>query len=240
MEKRPKLEGKPLKQGHPLYDEKAAQELATRCARIESLRAKTDEDYWREGDEFLHIRDKKLYRQAGYASMSQWVVKALGRSRPPVAERMRFAETFSLQQVREHGRDRLDLALAYASLTVAGDEAWALDALKLHVPKMDGAVETVPFKHATTEQLEAAVTHQRSLAQRRDDAKLPEADRDILKRLEQSLQTEAGPLAQLELKAAGTGVGNDTTLRIAVRLGDLESLLVRLTSVVAKKRLGGR
>jgi hypothetical protein len=221
-------EGRPLEAGHPDYDPAAQEELAKRKARIAASRAKSDVEQWKEGREFIAIRDRKLYRQDGPRSMSQWVAVGELRSRSVVARRMRFAENFSLGQVREHGKEKLELALTYVSHTVAKDVAWKLESLVFEVPGPRGAIEPVRFALAKPWQIEAAIAHQLNLSTRRASDALPDSEREFVDGLVASVHADDRPLAEIRARPSDSGHPDDTIIEVRARVADLPSVLQRL------------
>jgi len=238
IEGKPKLDGRPLRPGHPWYDAEDAAELERRCQRIAKLRTNSDIDQWREGDEYLHIRVGRLYRQAGFPYMAPWV-RAQKRSRATVARRMRFADSFSLADVRRFGKEMLDLGDEYVALTRKDDLDWTPASLVVLVPRAGGRLDEVAFSKADIADLENAVQHQRELQVRRRQDGVPDPDRRIYQALARGVETAAGPLARLELQP-GKLDGEATTLHIAVRMPDLASLVAHLQAVLEQQRLPGR
>lgn len=232
---KPTLDGTPLRPEHPLYDAAARRELDRRKERIAARRAKSDEELWREGQEFLTIRDNKLFRQDGYSSMSVWVAKCLGRGRRSVAERMRFAEHFSLNHVVAHGRDKLELLLDYTALTHADEEEWKVEGLRLVVPAANGRVVEVPALRASMDQIEAALKHQHELAQERG-RRLPAPQEDFVSDLSTAVEVDGRPLALIAGRSSDTGLLDDLRLRLDVRAGDLESVAHRILEALAKQK----
>lgn len=227
------LDVQPLKEGHPLYDEKKRRDLDARVERIKALKGKSDVLKWQEGWEFVCVRDQKLFLQDGYSGMSKWIVGHLGRSRSRVAEKMRFAESFSLSDVREHGAEKLELGRDYVVLTPARDEAWTPDSLVVTVPRDQKIVE-VPFAKASFEELQAAIDHQQGLHGDRGRAAVDEAAQEVIAVLERALTVPelSRPLANIAAKAAKTGLAEDTLLTVNVRLGDLRSVVERIAQAL--------
>jgi hypothetical protein len=219
---------KPLTPGHPDYKAADQKLLKERKARIASSHAASDVEQWMEGNEYLGIRDGKLYVQDGYRSMSRWVAQSELRSRSVVARRMRFAENFSLAQVRRFGKDKLDLALAYVSHTVAKDDAWKLRSLVIKVPGPDGAIEDVRFAVAKPWQIEAAIVHQLALSTRRAGDALPDSEQAFLDGLVAAVHAEERPLAEIRATPSGSGHPDDTIIEVRARVADLPSVLERL------------
>lgn len=225
--------GKPLKPGHPDYDAAAMKELSIRKRRIFRSRSVSDLEQWREGNEYLSIRDGKLYLQDGFRSMSKWVAHGELRSRSVVARRMRLAENFSLEQVRKYGKDKLDLALTYVSHTIAKDEAWELGSLIFKVPGPDGTINEVRFTAAEPWQMEAAVVHQLALSNRRLNDALPDSEQAFVADLVDSVRADDRPLAEIRARPSETGHPDDTIIEVRARVGDLSSVLQRLQKQLA-------
>ena len=226
------LEGHCLRPGQPLYDEAARRELDRRVEHLGRVRGRGSEAWWLEGNELLIIRDRRLYVQDGYANMGAWVTGHLHRSRDPVTRRMRLAENYSLQQVRRHGADKLLLALQYVGATLADDEAWDLPTLVVKVPR-DGGIEELAFDKVTEDELDLALAHQRELAQRRAQKELPASEAPLFEHLQKALSVDSDrALARMSARPAATGLSEDTTLKLELRLGDLRSVLVRLQAAL--------
>lgn len=227
--------GQLLKPGQPGFDAKDQKEYAKRMKVIPGLRERGDAHDWKLGDHYAAIRDQKLFRQAGCSSFSEWLrVRDIGRTKAYAL--IDFASTFSLAQVRRHGGDKLWLVLDYMTLTAREEQEWAPEALVIYVPEGDG-LRRVKFQEATVADLEAALTHQRALAQRRAIERLP-ADQ---KELASALAEAAGPEARLTLRARDPDRPQETRVTIetnvAVLPGVLERILVRSKS---QRRPGGR
>lgn len=225
---------RPLRAGDALFHAGHRRELQRRTAKIGKLKARTDIEQWREGFEYLVIRDKKLYFQDGYAHMSEWLAHHELRGRTAVKERMRFAENFSLEQVREYGKERLDLALKYASMTVTDDAGWQVESLVVKIPEGDGVVSR-PFAKLAAWQLEAAIAHQAGLVLRRLEESLPETQRPLLDSLEAAVRDDERQLARVSARPAESRDPDDTVLKLEMRAADLLPVLQRLLQVVAKR-----
>lgn len=230
------LDGRPLKTTHPLYDKALSQELARRKARLAKRRLVDDVGYWQQGNDYLVIRDRKLYRQDGHASMSPWIALHHKRSRTMVAERMRFAQNFSLEEVREHGGDKLKLALRYMALTAREDETKSLASLVVQVPLESGRIEGRSFADVLPAELEVAIGHQQMLARLRLTNAVPRPEREALAQFEEALLLPGGErsLAEIVARPAPSGLAEDTTVTIRLRYGDLPSVIERLASAMPR------
>jgi hypothetical protein len=233
--KKPLLNGRPLRQGHLLYDEQQKNELRDRQAKIAALRARSDVEIWQEGDEFSHVKTKKLYRQAGFNGFEKWVL-SIGRVPRTVNRYVRFADSFSLAEVKTYTRELLELAGDYAMLTVGKRNEWSVGQLRVHVP---GVADPVPFAKITVEQLQAAVDHQYELHERRLQERVPSGVHAMAAQLTKSVTTETGRIARIEPRPSKTGREEDATVVIEARHGDLVSVLTRMLQALEPKRRGG-
>lgn len=221
-----------LREGDAGYDPAKRAELDRRCTRIAALDQKSAIAQWHEGDEFLHIRDLKLFRQDGFSSMEKWVAVVLGRSPRTVSRRMAFAESIPLKELQRFQPDALNLALEYVALSRDEDAPWSPGTLLVRVPREDGSVEEVKFPLLTTEELQRAVDHQKDLRERRRKDALPDEQRALADDFARSVATETGALATVEARPPKSGLPEDTMFHFAMRAGDLRSVLARLQAVV--------
>lgn len=232
-----KLTGRRLTAQHPLYDRNHRVELDRRLQDVGRWKGASGAAMWKEGLEFLVIRDKKLFRQDGFASMADWLQDKLDRVPRTVAKRMALAENFPLALVRLYSSEKLLKVLRYTGRTRAPDEPWHLETLELEVPVGDGRVEKVPFPKASVRQIAAAIAHQGELADDRAARALPAEQRPVVEQLHEAVLLEGSgrPLADIKVRPAKSGLLDDAMVTVTVRLGDLHATTDRLARALEPK-----